>query len=282
MRLTVVPGCGSPQNRTCDAPSDTRIMGERSTRWKDRYGRFDARIRSRASGWSVRRRWLVFVLAPLLVFCCCGGVVGVPLLWVIRQTLQAGRGLPSPDAAADAYLLALSYDQEDGLLPLLDEDHRDELVAQWRAYRDAMKATDPPPFKLDYGSLAVGPIRGGRAEVRVDVRATWWDTDDNGRVGGWTGTAHTWVIEAHDVDGWRVSRVDAPAWCGVYVLRCGQSAEPSAGASSGSPDPSPSDLLQHPREMLPCGPRDPFPQLHSCPPSSGAATSPSGPVSSGP
>jgi hypothetical protein len=39
---------------------------------------------------------------------CCGGTfVGVPLAWIARQTIEASRGAPSPDAAADSYLTAL-------------------------------------------------------------------------------------------------------------------------------------------------------------------------------
>jgi hypothetical protein len=124
----------------------------------------------------VRRRWTVLVLLPTLLL-CCGTVTATPLLWVARMTLDAGRGAPGPDAAADTYLTALSYGDDEGLLPLLDDDHQDDLLKQWRTYRDAMQHTDPPPARLDYGALTVGPI----------------------------------------VDGWRVSAVEVPAWCGGYV-----------------------------------------------------------------
>ena len=43
----------------------------------------------------------------------------MPLAWVVRMTVQAGKGAPTPDAAANEYLMALGYGQEDGLLPLL-------------------------------------------------------------------------------------------------------------------------------------------------------------------
>jgi hypothetical protein len=161
---------------------------------------------------------VAFVLAPLLVFCACGTVVGGPALWVIRQTLEASRGAPSPDAAADTYLMALSYDNEDGLVAVLDNDHQDELLKQWHAYRDAMKGTDPPPFRLDFGSLTVGPIERGRAEVTTDVSAVWSNTDENGRLGGYRSKDHTWHFKTREDHGWQVAGVAAPAWCGDYVL----------------------------------------------------------------
>uniref|UniRef100_UPI003F493A2B hypothetical protein n=1 Tax=Actinoplanes sp. CA-084688 TaxID=3239901 RepID=UPI003F493A2B len=253
-------------------------MRERWASIARRYERWEQRAVGRFAGWSTLRRWVVFVLVPLLLFGCCGGVIGVPLLWLTRETIKAGKGAPTPDAAADAYLGALSYNQQDGLLPVLADEDQDALVAQWRAYRAAMDATDPRPFKLTWGSLDLGPIAGGRADVRTDVSAVWSNTDAQGRLSGYTSSPHTWVIEAQDDgDGWRVSRVAASPWCGAggYVLHCGP--RPSTDASSTpAPSDSPSDdPLQVPREMLPCGPRDPFPELHSCPPSSPSA-SPSG------
>jgi hypothetical protein len=135
------------------------------------------------------------------------------------MTVDAGRGAPSPDAAADAYLGALSYNNDEGLLPLLDNDHQKQLLAQWRAYRDAMQHTKPPPFRLDYGSLAVGPVAHGQAEVGVDVAATWWSADTNGRLGGYRSHDYPWLITTAEDDGWRVSAVAAPAWCGGYVRK---------------------------------------------------------------
>ena len=32
---------------------------------------------------------------------------GVPAAWVLRATVEASRGAPSPDAAADEYLMVL-------------------------------------------------------------------------------------------------------------------------------------------------------------------------------
>jgi len=193
----------------------TRIMG--LIRVREWYRQWERRAAGRFSGWSVRRRWVAFVLAPLLILCCCGGVVGVPVLWMIRETVKAGRGAPAPDAAASGYLTALGYGQEQGLLPLLDDDRQDELLAQWRAYRAAMDATKPGgPARFDFGSLTVGPVDRGRAEVSTDVAATWWGT--GGSALSYRSQEFPWRFQTRQTrGGWVISAVQAPAWCGGYV-----------------------------------------------------------------
>jgi hypothetical protein len=242
---------------------------ERYERWERRH------ITARIGGWSVRRRFLTFVVLPLTALLCCGGPVGIPVLLLARETVDAGRGSPSPVAAANEYLTALGYGQEEGLLPLLDDERQDDLLAQWRAYSAAMKATEPPPSRFDFGTLVAGAPANDRTVVRAEVEAVWWDTDENGRLGGYVSSPRTWAITTREDDGWRVSRVDAPPWCGAdgYVLRCPDDPEP-VPTSEPSATPSP-DLLKHPREMLRCGVRDPFRELHSCPPSSPAPATPS-------
>ncbi|MEU7902184.1 hypothetical protein [Actinoplanes sp. NPDC049118] len=180
------------------------------------YRRWETRTSARFSHWSVRRRWTIFVLLPTLLICCGGTVAGVPVAWVLGETIKAGRGATSPDAAANDYLMALSYDNEDGLLAILDDDHQDELLAQWHAYRDTMAATDPPPSHLDFGSLIVGPRIDARAEVTTEVSATWWSTH-GGSAGGYRSDAYTWRFQTREDNGWQVSAVEAPTWCGGYV-----------------------------------------------------------------
>jgi len=176
---------------------------------------WEVRNTDRFAGWSVRRRWATFVLLPMLVFCCGGTAVGIPSAWALRLTLEASKGAPSPDAAADSYLMALGYNNEDGLLAILDNDHQDGLLAQWRAYRKAMDGTTPPPSRLDYGSLTVGPVANGRAEVSTDVSATWWPSDGTGS--GYRSDAYPWRFQTREENGWQVVAVQAPTWCGGYV-----------------------------------------------------------------
>ena len=235
---------------------------------KTAYERWEQhQVARRFAGWSVPRRLVVFVVLPATMLCCGGGALGVPLLWFARETAEAGRGASAPVAAADEYLLRLSYGNDDGLLPLLDDDRQDQLLRQWHDYRDSMRSTDPAPFNLDLSVADAGSPAGDRSTVRIDVQAVWWSTDANGRTGGYKSKPRTWVIEVREDDGWRVSRVDAPPWCGPggYVQRCGRAVASAPPTSRPSPSPS-IDLLEHPREMLPCGKRDPFRELHSCPP----------------
>jgi hypothetical protein len=236
---------------------------------KERYELWERRqVDKRFRTWSTRRRLVFLGWLPLALALCCGGTVAVPVLWAVQETVDAGRGAPSPDAAANEYLMRLSYGQDEGLLPLLDDQHQGRLIKQWRAYRNAMLSARPPASRLVFGTLDAEAAKDDRAIVRADVQAMWLDTDEAGRLGGYSSPPLTWVIETRQDDGWRVARVEAPPWCGDggYVLRC-HDEQPPPVPPAAAPSASPShDLLQHPREMLRCGERDPFREMHSCPP----------------
>ena len=192
-------------------------LGRESSRWsgiKEGYAEWEERTAARFAHWSLGRRWTTFVLVPTVVMCCGGTVAGVPLAWVLRETVEASKGAPSPDAAADDYLMALSYNSEDGLLAILDNDHQDKLLAGWRAYRKAMDDTTPRPSRLDYTGLTVGPVVDGKAEVTTEVAVTWWLDDGNA---GYSSGEHTWRFQTREDNGWQVAAVDSPAWCGGYV-----------------------------------------------------------------
>jgi hypothetical protein len=232
----------------------------------------DKQAANRFAGWSPRRRILVFVLLPVLL-CCCGAPIGGAVYWVGRETIDAGKGAPSPDAAADIYIGSLGYGQENWLWSNAHRDARQQLSDQWHTYRAAMDAEvatmsseGTASVDLSWSGLSVGPIVEGRATVKVDVRAEWSLTDHRSQVHMWNGNYLPWTIETVDDDGWRVTRVTAPPWCGTagYVTQCGS--EPAPLTSSPSPSPSPSgDSRQHLRDMLRCGSDDPFREWHSCP-----------------
>ncbi|WP_189208195.1 hypothetical protein, partial [Couchioplanes azureus] len=150
---------------------------------------------------------------PTVLVCCGGTVVAVPVAWVWRVTAEASRGAVSPDVAASQYLQALSYGAEEGLINVLDDEREDELVAGWRAYRDAMKSSDA--VRLSFGTLTVRELEEGRVEVAVDVQAVWWGS--GGSALSYQSTVHPWRFETRDDDGWQIVAVEAPAWCGVYV-----------------------------------------------------------------
>jgi hypothetical protein len=177
----------------------------------ERYRRWEARNVARFGGWSMRRRWLTFVLVPTMILCCGGTALGAPAAWLLGTTIEASRGAATPDAAANEYLLALSYDNEDGLLAVLDNDNQDELLTAWHAYRATMSGTTPPPSSLDFGPLAVGPVADGRAEVSAEVRATWWGDL------AYQSESHTWRFTTRQDNGWQIEKVEPPAWCGGYV-----------------------------------------------------------------
>ena len=89
------------------------------------------------------------MLLPCALLCGGGILLGAPLVW-IGQTITASKGAPSPAAAVHTYLMALSYDNDAGLLPVLDDDQGDRLTAQRRAYRAEMHKGDAAPSKLDF------------------------------------------------------------------------------------------------------------------------------------
>jgi hypothetical protein len=106
--------------------------------------------------------------------------------------------------------MALSYGNEDGLLPILDNRHQDALWAGWRAYRKAMDDTTPRPSRLDYAGLTVGPVVGGEAEVTTEVAATWWAGNGNA---GYSSDEHMRRFQTQGDNGWQVVAVDPPVWC---------------------------------------------------------------------
>jgi hypothetical protein len=83
---------------------DTHHRGQMITatrRWKDRlatltsrYLRWEERRTRRIRHWSMKKRWLAFVLVPVVVLCCGGVVVGAPVLSLLRITLEASRWGP--------------------------------------------------------------------------------------------------------------------------------------------------------------------------------------------
>lgn len=104
-------------------------------------------------------------------------------------------------------------------------------------------------------------VNNDRATVVTTVRLRFTFTERQpAGVTGTTVDADTWTFGLVHDDGWRVCRVDAPAMC--HVLDCA----PAPPSPAVTPSPTATDdLLQHPREMLQCGPRDPFRELHNCP-----------------
>jgi hypothetical protein len=229
----------------------------------------DKRVHGRLAGWSILRRWLVLVALPVLL--CCGGTVGgLPVWWATSETLDAGRGEASPTAAATVYVLALGYG-DDAPLPLLYDEAQGNLTRQWLDLRTAMAATEGGgPSRLNMVDMRVGAVAGGRAVVEVDVSATWWGRGGSPNT-SLESSAHTWRIETIEDDGWRVTAVHAPPWCGAdgYVVRCPDdlSPVPTPVPDTSSVSPSANPLA----ELLPCGERDPFKNMpgrrRSCPPS---------------
>ena len=181
----------------------------------ERYRRWEARTVDRTASWSRPRRWLIFVLLPCALLCGGGITVGAPLMWIIGPTIAASRGAASPAAAVDTYLMALSYDNDAGLLPVLDDDQGDALLAQWKAYRAQMHRGDSAPSRLDVRIRPTRPTGKGHAIVEVELYPVWWDK--NGGAISYQGTAQVWTFHTREDNGWQIEAVTPYPRCGGYV-----------------------------------------------------------------
>jgi hypothetical protein len=185
-----------------------------------RYRRWEAHTSQRMRTWSVRRRWTVLVLIPALACGCGGTVIGAPLVWLADATAAAGKGAASPAAAVNVYLMALSYNNDAGLLPIVGDD--DGLMDRWRAYRADMQRGGNPPARLDFTLGAATYPERRRSQLDADVQAVWWSTGGTRLTGYRSGTLR-WHFALHHDGGWRIDRVTPAARCGGYVPadRCG-------------------------------------------------------------
>ncbi|MFI7022790.1 hypothetical protein ACIBMZ_08750 [Micromonospora sp. NPDC049900] len=163
------------------------------------------------------RRW-VLLLAAALVLCTAAPVAAAAAGagWVMVKTRQAEQGQPTPAAAANVFMLAVSSGQELGLRAVLAPERRDELVAEWRSIRRDISRTAPNVSKVSTRSFVVEDQADDRAMVVTEVYPVWRSVE----VGGLMvhGSSHPWRFEARrDGGGWRVWSVAPYAWCGGHV-----------------------------------------------------------------
>lgn len=227
-----------------------------------------------AGGEPTRQPWrriprrLVFLLIVILVG-CVGAPVVIGVGWIVGQTAKASKGAATPTVALLEWMYSFADPNDVTADRYVSSGHRGELD-KIRAKFVADMTTTGPGTKLAIASAdSAETITGDMATVTDSYSATLPGSHGE-LLGGWRTQALPWHATARrEDDGWRLTSAEIPPWCGPggYVKKCGPLDVPDPSASA-SPSPSPSDdLLKNPREMLPCGPRDPFPQYHSCPPS---------------
>ncbi len=155
-------------------------------------------------------------MAGALVLCVAAPITAV-VVWFGRSTIEAGKGQPSATAAVNVFILALSSGEELGLRAALAEDRREQLLERWRQLRAELDRTDPPPSKLELGSLTVEDQGADTARVVAQVQGIWWRRGA-GSATSINGETHPWRFETRrDDDGWRVWSVEPYAWCGGHV-----------------------------------------------------------------
>ncbi|RUL90963.1 hypothetical protein [Verrucosispora sp. FIM060022] len=171
----------------------------------------DTKIRRRS------RRW-VLLLAAALMLCTAGpvGVAAAGVGWLVVKTHQADQGQPTPAAAANVFMLAVSSGEELGLRAVLAPERRDQLVEEWRSIRDDISRTYPNVSKVSTRALVVEDQADDRAQVVTEVYPVWWSVDAGGLM--MHGSPHPWRFETRrDDGGWRVWSVDPHPWCGGHV-----------------------------------------------------------------
>jgi hypothetical protein len=163
------------------------------------------------------------LLGVLCVGGCVAGVGWYFLRPIVADTLQAGRGGASPGVAARQYLDSFNdeRDTDIGISALLCPQERRRLLAQRREYVEAMKADEArwgQAVRLRIVGWHYDPDpKGDRAPVVADVTVDATYREDNGRYVTYASGAQSWRFDTRRFhDGWRICRVEVPAWCGVY------------------------------------------------------------------
>ncbi|MEV5690706.1 hypothetical protein [Micromonospora globbae] len=166
------------------------------------------------------RSWrLRAAVAVAVILASC---LAVPVGWAAIKTAEAGKGEPTPIAAANAYLLATFAWGGDGLGVdrCLCDSRRAELLEEAEQMRRQL-ASAGPGVKVESAGWKTIDSTG---LVSAQVSFVFTEVDAvSGRTLFYKGTAHEWKFhtkQERGIDGgWKVCRVDAPPICGTHI-RC--------------------------------------------------------------
>jgi hypothetical protein len=195
----------------------------------------------------------------------CGVPVGAFGIFAVDH---GASGAECPECAVTTYLASAPFagyaSDELAFGRVLCDGRRDELQRQADVMAHEVRAVSSSWQKVSSSDELVsvdGTTVSVSARVSLDIAA---GEQQSAGVTTWRYDLGSWTFAMVEDDGWLVCGVDAPRLCGE-VLNC----DPPAPTPSTSPTEE--DLLQHPREMLPCGPRDPFRERRNCPSASSDA-----------
>lgn len=200
----------------------------------------------------------------------CG--LAAPIVAIFGVATVADKGADCPSCAATDWTTVMGslWWDTDGELRAeknVSPEHRPDLMARRRAYIDQIRADArryPAVAGADFdphtGTHPAIDVQGDIATVVLHVAARWPNARGNGAPWMYSSTADWQFTVHHDHTGWRITALTMPPWCGSYS-RCDTPPPPQSASSS----PSPDDPLGNLRSMLPCGPKDPFRDWHSCP-----------------
>jgi hypothetical protein len=205
------------------------------------------------------RRATLATLGALSLVLLCGIPVSAFGLFAVER---GPTGADCPECAVTTYLASAPFAGygSDQLTfgRVLCDGRRDDLQRQADLMARDARAVSSSWQKVSSRDELVS-VDGAKAtvtaRVSLDVEA---GQHQSAGVTTWRYDLGSWTFAVVEDDGWRICAVDAPRLCSE-VLNC------DAPVPTPSVSPTEEDPLQHPREMLPCGPRDPFRERRNCP-----------------
>lgn len=193
-------------------------------------------------GWitGVLRRWSktrVALVALALIVATPAAILGG---WIIKGTLDAGKGALCPTCAIDEYIWNV-LDEPIRLRNALCADRRDELDQQARSWRDTYHAALNRwqlTARLDIAAPTHKEVNENRANVTMPVAHTH---DNHWRIGGIASRKEVpWHFELVNDNGWRVCAVTLPNVCTQLTICDGPPPTPSPTTATPSPASTPS------------------------------------------
>lgn len=190
-------------------------------------------------------RWKFALLGVVLVVAVCLGVPAALVVnWLVKGTLEAGKGAASPTLAVQAYFLntpiggALAGDEVE--VNLFCDGREDQLHQQTLELVKAAKRVelvDRIAFDKaeEHPSAGVEAVDGDRATYTTQANWHYLNTNPQRKAGEWlywSSAYQDWSFELVSDNGWRVCGVTAPDPCAPSSeLRCDPPPVPAATAS---------------------------------------------------
>jgi hypothetical protein len=166
--------------------------------------------------------WLVLGVVSVLVF-----AAGAIAILVGVSAARLDRGAETPTAAALGVLGAFDRWDDDAIAKVqkyLDAASKDELTHRLIAMRAALLSRADGTFHITPSHFAEISRADGATTVAVDISVTWTISNPGNETLSFRSEDRPWTFQTVRVSGiagsgWKVSSVESPAICDVY-LKC--------------------------------------------------------------